>query len=122
MSDERSIDIDLDDSAFLAWTDEVSQLVFAAQQRHNDERTVDEMKRNPWLVLQEIPDGRDWAATKVVALVLGQGAAEQMAGELALATGHVTMALPIAEATQRLLDVSAQQWAIVPPPLLGIIA
>jgi len=122
MSDERSIDIDLDDSVFLAWTDEVSQLVLDAQQRHIDERTVDEMKRNPWLVLQEIPDGRDWAATQVVALVRGQGAAEQLAGELARATGHVTIALPIAEVAQRLLDVSAQQWAIVPPPLLGIIA
>jgi len=54
MSDERSIEIDMDDSAFLAWTDEVSQLVFDLQQRHNDERRADQMKRNPWLVLQAL--------------------------------------------------------------------
>ena len=100
----------------------MSQLVFDEQQRHNDERMVDEMKKNPWVVLQEIPDGRDWATTQVVALVLGQGEAEQLAGELALTTGHVTIALPMAEAAQRLLDVGVQQWAIVPPPLLGIVA
>jgi hypothetical protein len=122
MSDERSIDIDLDDSALLPWTDDVTKLIRDLQQRLNDARRVDEMMRNPWLVLQETPDGRDWATTQVAALVLGQGAAEQLAAELALATGHITVALPIAEAPQRLLDVGGQQWAIVPPPLLGIIA